>query len=83
MHITITNNSRFLRHMARVAAIMMTVLVPIGLGVALDSAAMQWVGFILGCFAVISFANIFNKNHTVHSFDEARALLDKLENESK
>lgn len=83
IEITIRNRSRLLRNLATAAALMMMVVTPITIGIIVNSDAMQWVGFILGSLAVIGFANQVNKNNTVHSFAEARALLDKMESEQK
>ena len=48
----------------------------IGIGVFLDSSAMQWLGAIIGFLALTSRANSSKKRM---SFDEARKRIDELE----
>ena len=52
----------------------------LGLGVWLDSAAMQWVGGVLFLFAVISFATA-KSNGNRCTIAEARTRLDEMEAE--
>jgi hypothetical protein len=80
--ITIVNKSSILRVLIRMAAVVNGIVLPIGLGVLVDSTAMQWVGFVFGLVLMIGVANQIRKENTVHSFDEARRLLDRMENEA-
>jgi hypothetical protein len=54
----------------------------IGTGVLMDSAAMQWIGFL--CIVVVALArgSALRKNNT-KTISEARAFLDRLEAEGK
>jgi hypothetical protein len=80
--ITIVNKSSILRVLIRMAAVVNGIVLPIGLGVLVDSDAMQWVGFVFGLAIMIGFTKQFNDQNTVHSFDEARRLLDRMEKEA-
>lgn len=51
----------------------------IGIGVLLDSAAMQWIGAILGMLSVVSRASKVARRMSIA---EARAFIDKLEAEA-
>lgn len=54
------------------------VLALIGIGIALDSAAMQWVGAIMAILAVMHRASEFRRQNTFDVAD-ARARLDEIE----
>lgn len=47
----------------------------IGLGVYLDSSAMQWIGAIIGFFTIAAKSN----RHNRMTFDQARKRIDELE----
>lgn len=53
---------------------------PIALGILLQSAAMQWAGFVIGMFIFISVATVFDKTKIrVTSIEDARKALDKIQ----
>jgi hypothetical protein len=53
----------------------------IGLGVATDSAAMQWAGFMLASLATIAWVWTFAKQDRNLTIEQARARLDEIERE--
>lgn len=77
--IVIVNKSSFLRNLSRTAGFVLAVVLPVTVGIAADSPAMQWVGFVFGVIFMFGFASALKKTNTVHSFAEARALLDQME----
>lgn len=50
----------------------------IGIGVWLDSSAMQWIGAILGFLSILSRASDLRKRSTM-TIEQARAKLDEME----
>lgn len=50
----------------------------IGIGIVLDSSAMQWVGAILGFIVILDRANRLFKNNRF-TIEEARKRLDEIE----
>ena len=50
----------------------------IGIGVVLDSSAMQWVGAVIGFFVILERSNrLFKSNR--YTIEEARKRLDEIE----
>jgi hypothetical protein len=76
--ITIVNASIFARQAIRLLAILNGVIVPIGVGVLVDSAAMQWAGFILGFFVVGGIAKASMDKDRFTTVDAAKARLDQM-----
>jgi hypothetical protein len=70
---------RFKKWLRRIASVMGIVIVPIGIGIAVDSAAMQWIGFILS-FLFLALLARENKKETSFSTPAAAiAYLESLE----
>ncbi|MDF1599691.1 hypothetical protein PZ895_07865 [Mesorhizobium sp. YIM 152430] len=67
---------RFLR---QVVAIFALLVIPVSIGIAVESAPMQWVGFVCGIILLLSFAHKSNGQHKFKTTDEARAFLDKID----
>lgn len=79
--ITLIDARRNRRWLGTLLSISLTVCLPIGLGVALDSTAMQWLGFI---FALLALGGIVFSNTKGNSFDNvdaAKARLDEFAKE--
>lgn len=76
--ITIVNASSLGRNAVKVLAILNGVIVPIGVGVLVDSAAMQWAGFILGFFVVGGIAKASMDKDRFTTVDAAKARLDQM-----
>lgn len=57
------------------------VIAPIGVGIALDSAAMQWAGYIFGFLAMLGFVSRLTTTSKREgmTIQQARFHLDKLE----
>lgn len=53
-------------------------VIPISIGILADSTAMQWVGFVFGCFTMIGLAVHEDKKTTFKSVDEAIAYLNSI-----
>lgn len=53
------------------------VVAPIGIGIFAQSSAMQWVGFVIGLWIVLS--SLSTRVRKVKSTDEARAYLDQID----
>lgn len=81
--ITINDQRSALMWLARSLSITACTLAPIVVGVIVDSPAMQWVGFLFGVLLVFAVSIRLHNEHTVHSIAEARAVLDRLENEQR
>ena len=62
----------------RDVVLVLTVCVPIGLGVFLQSSAMQWAGFILAAFYSIGRVGRIIKDNSL-TIAQARAKLDEIE----
>lgn len=54
-------------------------MAPIGVGIAGDSTAMQWLGFVMGILILLVAAKADADRHTFSSTAEARAHLDKID----
>jgi len=54
-------------------------IVPIGIGVVVDSSAMQWTGFVFGILLMVGLAASESKKTTFKTVAEAKAYLDTLE----
>lgn len=54
-------------------------IVPIGIGIAVDSSAMQWTGFVFGILLMLGLAAADVKKTTFKTIAEAKAYLDTLE----
>lgn len=54
-------------------------IVPISIGIIVDSSAMQWTGFVFGILLMIGFAAVDGKRTTFKTIAEAKAYLDTLE----
>lgn len=67
---------QFLR---RVFATFVLLVMPVSIGIAVESAPMQWVGFVCGIFLLLSFAYKTNGQHKFKTTDEARAFLDRID----
>ena len=55
------------------------VVLPIGLGVYVESTAMQWAGFIMGMMLLFAFNLASHRQHRFRTTDEARDHLDKID----
>jgi hypothetical protein len=79
--ITISTSCKFRPLRAIYAALVFVIM--IGLGVAVESTAMQWAGFILSWFLIIIIAvNMVNCDKGL-TINEARKRLDEIERETK
>ncbi len=72
-------DSRLKNSLRETISTLVVLIAPITLGIAMQSTAMQWVGFVLGFMAVFSYANRIVSENTRHTITEARQLLDALE----
>ncbi len=80
--ITIRTNPKF--RPARAAYVFSLQVILIGVGVVVDSPAMQWMGFVMVALLAIIVAVMSAGKDTALSIDEARALLDEFDrNERK
>jgi len=76
--ITIINKSRISRAFLTGANITMSFVLPVALGVILDSVAMQWVGFLFGILVMIGTVRHIQKDLTFSTVEQAKAYLDRL-----
>lgn len=76
--ITIINSSTLGRTVTRSLAVFNGVIAPIGVGVLVDSAAMQWAGFVMGSFIALAFAKMSLDPYRYKTADEAKAALDAM-----
>jgi len=79
--ITIRTNPKF--KPLRVAYVASVFLALIGVGVAVDSQAMQWAGFVFSWIIVFLLAILLNDKTDKISIAEARKYLDKLEKDQE
>lgn len=54
-------------------------MTPIGVGIACDSTAMQWLGFVMGILILLVAAKSDADRNTFSSTAEARARLDEID----
>lgn len=74
--ITIVNNSSVWNNLIRIWAVFNGVVVPIGIGVLVQSTAMQWAGFILGLMIILAIGKGRLKQHRYTTVEAAKAALD-------
>ena len=68
---------RWLRNfVVHVLGMLALVAGPVGVGIVTGSAAMQWVGFVLGIVLLVS---VNGKPNRFRTTDEARAYLDQID----
>lgn len=76
--ITIVNASTLGRTVPRVLYLIAGVIAPIAVGVVVDSAAMQWAGFVLGFFCVGGIAKASMDRDRFTTVEAAKARLDQM-----
>lgn len=76
--ITIINSSNVWRQLLRIWAVFNGVVVPIGIGILVDSAAMQWAGFILGLFIMMGLGKAAVDPRRYTSVQAAKDALDAM-----
>ena len=69
--------------LVRVVTLPLMQVAVIGVGIAVDSAAMQWSGFVFLCLLVLMLAVYFAAKNTGLTFAQARARIDELEAENQ
>lgn len=71
------------RFWRRLLTALLLAVVPIAAGIAADSAAMQWSGFVMGLLLFGSLAVKSANEHTFRTVDAAKAFLDQLKAEGR
>lgn len=72
----------FTKWVRAIVFLAVAVVVPVGLGILADSAAMQWVGFVMAILCILGKAVGEGNKHTFHSHQEARDFLTRNEQRS-
>lgn len=77
--ISIIDSRKFTSYLRKLISSCAYLFAPVALGVYLDSAAMQWIGFVMGLIMMSVWA--YNDPTKFTTIADARAYLDKLERE--
>lgn len=77
--ITITNTKPFAKVMRVTFSTLALTAAPILIGVFVESAAMEWLGFTFGILLLFTLAFSGQSKTTFTTTDEARAYLDKID----
>ena len=62
----------------RVAAVTVSFMTPVGIGVVTDSAAMQWTGFIVGMLILVGMAVALVDQDKGLTIEQAQARIDEI-----
>lgn len=76
--IRIIDGRRHMRWLGTVLSISLTTVLPILLGVQLQSTAMQWIGFVFALLTVIAITHRESNRNTFDNIDAAKRRLDEL-----
>lgn len=65
--------------LSRAASFVVMSILPITIGVVLNSPAMQWLGFVFSILAILGLVHRWNVDTTFNTTHEARLFLDKID----
>lgn len=82
LDIRVVTTDPFTKWVRAIIFLAVAVVVPVGLGILADSAAMQWVGFVMAILCILGKAVGEGNKQTFHSYQEARNYLSRMEQES-
>jgi len=82
LDIRVITTDPFTKWVRAIVFLAVAVVVPVGLGILADSAAMQWVGFVMAILCIIGKAVGEGNKRTFHSYQEAHNYLSRMEQES-
>lgn len=78
MTITLVNSSKLARAVQRTITVTLVFVLPICIGIAVHSSAMQWAGFIFGLLIILVMAVSHHKENTFSTVDAAKRRLEEL-----